>query len=246
MKIDNDILRILSTCVIDGFHLTITEIIDRKTYIKVNGVIQALGGKWSKKEKSHVFDTDANELIESVILTGEVLTNKDFDFFPTPEIIVQQMIELTNIQSHHLVLEPSAGQGHIAKFLAPICKLECIEINPSYIKTLEEQVGKDVKIIEGDFLSIPPIKNVDRVVMNPPFSKRMDIVHVEHAMKFLVPNGKLVSIMSDGITFRMDKKGIRFREMIEDHNGTIDLIPDGSFKESGTMIRTVMVTMTAK
>jgi 16S rRNA G1207 methylase RsmC len=36
--------------------------------------------------------------------------------------------------------------------------------------------------------------------MNPPFARQADIHHVNHALKFLKPDGLLVSVMSAGVT----------------------------------------------
>jgi hypothetical protein len=81
--------------------------------------------------------------------------------------------------------------------------------------------------------------------MNPPFSKRADIKHVMHAFKFLKPGGRLVAIMSAGVSFRDDKLGTAFRSIVIGNGGTIEPNPEGSFKASGTSVSTVMVTMNA-
>jgi type I restriction-modification system DNA methylase subunit len=76
-------------------------------------------------------------------------------------------------------------------------------------------------------------------------TRELDIDHVMHAFKFLKPGGKLVSVMSAGITFRQDRKAVAFREMLEAHNGQIIPLPEGSFKESGTGVNAVIVTVEA-
>lgn len=83
----------------------------------------------------------------------------------------------------------------------------------------------------------------DAVVMNPPFEKQADIDHVLHAYKMLKPGSRLVSVMAAGITFREDKKAKGLRELINNSGGKIISLPDGAFKESGTMVRTVIVVL---
>ncbi len=83
----------------------------------------------------------------------------------------------------------------------------------------------------------------DRVIMNPPFSGRADILHVTHAMRFLKPGGILVAIMSAGVEFRDDRIACEFRKLMAANAGELRRNPDGSFKNAGTMVRTVMVKM---
>lgn len=81
--------------------------------------------------------------------------------------------------------------------------------------------------------------------MNPPFSRQADIKHVSHALKFLKPNGRLVSVMASSMTFRSNKLTTEFRELIDLRNGWIEKLPEGAFKSSGTMVNTVIVVIDA-
>ena len=71
--------------------------------------------------------------------------------------------------------------------------------------------------------------------MNPPFTKGQDIKHVNHALQFLKPGGKLVAIMAGN-----DKSkwfdSLEWCYEIED-------VPAGAFKESGTNVATIIVTI---
>ena len=60
----------------------------------------------------------------------------------------------------------------------------------------------------------------DRIVMNPPFSDRRDVEHVQHAYELLKPGGRLVAIMGEGSFFGSDKKAVAFREWLESVGGT--------------------------
>lgn len=83
----------------------------------------------------------------------------------------------------------------------------------------------------------------DRVVMNSPFANGADVAHVTHAFSFLRPGGRLVAIMSAAVKFRSDRKTKAFRELVEAHGGEIEDLPEGSFRASGTDVRTVLVTI---
>ena len=80
------------------------------------------------------------------------------------------------------------------------------------------------------------------MVMNPPFSRQADIDHVTHAARFLRPGSRMVAIMSAGTIFRQNSKAVAFREWVEALGGTLEELPDGTFKASGTMVRTCIVS----
>ncbi len=241
MKIDQEVLTILSLCQTEGNQLKLTGQLDRKLYEKTNNVLEAAGGKWNRKAKAHIFDGDATEIIDQILTTGEITTRQELGCFFTPQKIVDQMISMANIQADMLVLEPSAGIGNIAKVVNEITDCDCVEIRPDYVKELQKNGIKYTQ--EADFLSIEPKPLYDRVLMNPPFAKQADIDHVTHAFKFLKPGGKLISVMSAGVIFRENRKTANFRNLIANHSGLIETLPEGSFKESGTMVRTVITVI---
>lgn len=239
--IEQDVLAVLSGAVISGLALSITAQLDRKLYVRVNKVLTALGGKWNRKAKAHLFADDAQDLVDSVILTGKVYLPDNFDYFPTPPEVAEQLFELADLQADHVVLEPSAGGAALARPMAEIvARVDCVESVPPAAAELRKEFDN---VIEDDFLKVEPSPDYDRVVMNPPFSKRNDIHHVLHAAKFLKPGGRLVSVMASGVTFREDRLATEFREFVEEHNGTIEPLPEGSFKVSGTGVNTVIVTL---
>ena len=77
MKINETTLNILAKCRTEGNVLFLPEgQLDRAVYNDVNKVLTALGGKWNRKEKGHVFDYDPEEALETAIMTGEVVDKK--------------------------------------------------------------------------------------------------------------------------------------------------------------------------
>lgn len=97
-----------------------------------------------------------------------------------------------------------------------------------------------------DFLTVvPPDEPLgfDVVLANPPFSKQQDIDHVRHAYRFLRFGGRLVAIMAAGVLFRQNRKTVEFRQWVLSLGGDIEELPEGTFKEEGTMVRAVLVTI---
>lgn len=251
IQIEQPVLKVLSTVEIEGTNVKITEQLDRKLYLSVNEVLDRIGGKWNRKAKSHVFSEDSTDKLNAVIECGVLEPKVKTGYFPTPPALVTRMIELAELDRKHMILEPSAGQGHISD---AIC--ETLNINKNEI-TVCETLQKNIEMLENKGYRVNPydffkletlclINNTkfDRILMNPPFEAQSDISHVTTAFSLLADGGVLVAIMSSGVMFRENKKTTAFRENILDKYAVlIENNPEGSFKESGTMINTVMIKL---
>ena len=51
----------------------------------------------------------------------------------------------------------------------------------------------------------------------------------------------VVSVMSASLLFRTNRKTMEFKAIVDELGGTIEPLPDDSFKESGTMVKTCVV-----
>lgn len=241
MRVSQDVLAVLSAAETAGNTLRLTGQLERKLYEQTAKVLEAAGGKWVRKHKVHMFDGSAADAIEQVLLTGEIVAAKqELGAFFTPGPLADRVIDAARLAPGIAVLEPSAGAGALAsRALLAGCKVDCVEIHDKFVHLLCSTPYNAV--VHNDFLSIVPVRNYDRVVMNPPFARQADIDHVLHALKFLKRGGMLVAIMSAGVEFREDRKAREFRETIRKLGGTITRLPEGSFAESGTNVNTVMV-----
>lgn len=240
MHLTPEVIDVLDTSTIEGNSLVLPSQLERKLYEKVAKALDALGGKWNRKAKAHLFDYDPAEAIEMAVLTGTIVNKKrEMGFFETPEQIARQLVALADIQLGDCILEPSAGRGAIAQYLpgtTMLCELDVK--NRSYLK---EKFPGQVLLCD-DFLNL----NVkwDKIISNPPFGgAQRDIVHVQHMWDILNPGGRLVSVMSNGITFRTTEKTLKLRQLINLY-GTILPLPSRSFHDSGTDVETIIVVMT--
>lgn len=241
MKIEKNILQIIESGKTEGaLYFLPGGQLDRGIYLQVNKVLELLGGKWNRKERAHVFEESIESAIESVILTGEITDQKkEFQFFETSQKIADQLCDMAELETAKSILEPSAGRGAILKTIRQRTEAEIYysELELKNRTALREQgVGH---FIGANFLECVPF-DVDRVIMNPPFSKQQDIDHVTHALKF-IEKGILVSIMSPAIQFRTNRKTTDFLKLINEYENEITELPEGSFKESGTSIRTIIL-----
>lgn len=239
MKLTPEVMAVLEECTVTDKTLFLPpRQLDRKLYEAVNKCLVAMGGKWNRKAAGHVFDESPALTLEAALSTGEqVDPRKQFQFFPTPEHIARRMVELAEIGPTHTCLEPSAGDGAIARFL-PKERTICIEL---YRPNAEKLIAAGYyPVCEMDFLTFSTSKSragigVDRVVMNPPFTRNQDIAHVRHAYECLAPGGRIVAIMSEHSFFANDKPSVEFREWAGDNPGI--KLPSGAFSTTGVNSR---------
>jgi predicted RNA methylase len=246
MQVSSEVLSVLSAARVEGESLFLVGQLDRKLYEQTNKVLEAAGGKWNRKARAHVFEAPAADRVDQIILSGSVDVPKDeFNFFPTPAALVQELLELAEISPGMRVLEPSAGKGAIAYACAEAgAVVDCYELMDANFAALAGDVRLGV-VRHMDFLAQEQEASFDRVVMNPPFAKQADIKHVTHALGFLRQGGRLVAVMSAGVVFRSDSRPTAFRDLVEARGGSIQPNPAGSFKESGTLVNTVTVVIPA-
>lgn len=243
-KIDQQIIDVLKQGQCSGNTLTFNTQLDRPTYQKLNKVLEALGGKWNRKAKGHVFEREASQVLDEV-LQAEAYTDekKEYELFETPTELARELVERAGVKKGDTVLEPSAGKGKIVEVLFEVgAKVTAVELNPTWAELLKVM---GCEVVQGDFLKTT-LDAFDRVVMNPPFSKGQDMQHVQHAWKFLKEGGTLVAVMSPHFTFANSKKAENFRSWAEYVHATWEPLPDGSFKESGTNVKTVVFSATKR
>lgn len=245
MKLDNDVLNVLIESRIEGMSLFLPpKQLERKLYESVNKALVALGGKWNKKAKAHLFDHNPTDDIEAALQTGEVIDPKKvFQFFETPKELTAAMIRLAKITEGDIVLEPSAGKGAIADEISRVgAKVFCVELNPKCIEILK---GKGYETLEGDFLTCLPISPTGvfkKIIMNPPFSMQQDVDHILYAFNNLLDNGGiLVSVVSESPFFRENRKSVEFRQWLENNNAAVFPNPPDTFKASGTCVNTRLI-----
>jgi predicted RNA methylase len=250
MVITADTIEALKLIEVNGTAAIITEKLDRSLYLKVDKALSALGGIWSRKNQCHEFTEDPSITLADAITTGSIEVTKDpkqvFQLYETPVSLAESMVD--SLHGYELsMLEPSAASGRIVR--AAVNKghqVAAVEIQPEFKGKLD---GLCHDFIIGDFLEIVPGEyygDFDAIVMNPPFCRHQDIKHVLHAWKFLRPGGQLRAIVSPSFTFKFARSGApkKFAEFLESIKAKHEPLPAGTFKASGTMVKTMLISAT--
>ena len=173
--------------------LRLTAQLDRKLYVKVNKILEILGGKWNRSTKGHIFVTDPRPQMEQV--EAGAVESELWDFFETPADVADRMAELAEIEPRMQVLEPSAGEGRLIRAILkaqPLSALVWYELNEGRVEhLLAQDYGYGYR---ADFLDT--WRKADRIVMNPPWSKGQDRKHLLHAWDCLNEGGILVAAVT--------------------------------------------------
>lgn len=233
MRISDDVANVLGNSQIDGDKLYLPPgQLDRKLYVAVNKVLEAIGGKWNRKAKAHLFDKPIQDILDEILLTGQYIDAKtEYQFFETPIELARELVVMADIHYGESRLEPSAGMGAIARYMPTP---DCVELHPGCREELE---NAGFRVVGSDFLQFN--QPYDVIVANPPFSKQQDIDHVTHMIE--LARRRVVSVMSASIKFRTNRKTLDFRELLDRQNGKIIDLPEGSFKASGTNVNACVI-----
>ncbi|MGW4979800.1 class I SAM-dependent methyltransferase [Streptomyces mirabilis] len=233
MKIDADVLKVIRSATVDGLTLRLNGKLDRKLYERVNLALQAVGGTWNRYKRAHIFPFAAADAIAGLLATGEVITDVDRGYYPTPEPVVQQLLDLAELEVGCEVLEPSAGRGAIAESAAARgAVVDCIELDTARAEHIRAG-GYAREVTAADFFSVKVQRRYQRVIMNPPFADRQDIRHVQRALRFVQPAGLVVAVMYGSLPYRTDRKAKDFRAGVREARGTITELPDDAFPAVG-------------
>lgn len=208
------------------------------------GALQAAADR-AERRRLEASQPNKFEQLESALRGGVKVVSAN-QLFPTPRELARRLASLADIQPGQRVLEPSAGTGSILRaivdrFTGADCgRIVAVEINQALVVELltirNKTIGansQNYDVRAGDFLACnSDLGEFDRIVMNPPFENGADIRHIQHAVKFLKPGGKLAAICANGPRQRAALQPISAK--------WFDLEP-GAFAESGTNVNAAML-----
>lgn len=163
---------------------------------------------------------------------------------------------LINPVEGEVILDPSAGEGNLLVFpLINKANVIANEIDKNRILYLKELGINNIK--EEDAKHIDVILHglkVDKVIMNPPFSKdikkgerkqiNISREHVESALKTLKNNGRLVAILGRGMGMSSTKNKDWWEKIKLNYNVRANILIDGNiFNKKGTNFDTRLIVI---
>lgn len=221
-------------------------------YRQVDKVLKALGGKWDRRARGHIFAKPIGDELAAALHSGlAVDRKKTLEQFFTPTELAERMVRLAGVHMGSHVLEPSAGSGNLIRpAIASGAVVTAVEIDPTLCASLAALDGAhgSVFAFNADFTGWQPssLIPIDVVLMNPPFSAGKDVAHVQHAWSLLRDGGELVAIVGPHAFISEDRRSVAFRAFLEEIDASCEVLPAGTFKESGTMVGAQLIVATKK
>lgn len=176
-------------------------------------------------------------MLTAVQPTQQFSPTQYWSYFPTPDELCLKLIDLAQPKVGDRILEPSAGTGHLAKWIRASCPatwIEVCEIVPEFQRTL---TALGFPVVAGDFISLDVQPIYDLVISNPPFDRQMS--HIRKMWRHLRKGGRLVSLAS--ARYRWEKTNRQgyyapiydeFREWLRSVRAVDIELPPGSFADS--------------
>ncbi len=228
-------------------------------YDSIKYIVEYAGGHWREKYKGFIFDESAESIkdrifdilkLKSIELSKNDIFQIENQFYPTPDWLAAKMVDLANIKyPFENVLEPSAGKGAILKHIVDktdkYVAVECSKANVFELKAAGYRVISDTFENYYKYAVENGIK-FSKIIMNPPFSNEMDIRHIVLAYNLLKRDGELWGLMAENSIYYNRRITYNFNKFIKDRNGSIEEIPHGSFKDSGTNVDVIMIHLVKK
>lgn len=252
--VDEEVREILAQAEINGLRVTVPQV-NRALYVKVNKVLDALGGKWNSRAKAHVFESDPTEALAAIV-DGEdavvALPARTAEgFVPTPPHVALDMVrnycDLMDEGAGWRVLEPSAGDGALVRAILevqPECTVVAVEPNVERAALIGDD--ERVELVAGgiedfaDDVIADDGELFDLAVMNPPYALPGDsnpwAGHVQYAWSLLKPGGQLVAIVPGSIEWRQGRPFDEFRNWLESNDGNVQSLGFDAFPNFKTAI----------
>jgi hypothetical protein len=170
------------------------------------------------------------------------------DFYPTPKAIISKMWDKVKDKDKiRFVLEPSAGKGDIVEYLKNDVyeyryrkpEIKAIESDDDLFATL---LGKNISVIDRDFLSYSGGDIFDLIIMNPPFSEGDK--HLMKAIDILYSGQIICLLNAETIKNPYTRNRQELITRLEDLGADIDYL-QGSFEnaERKTSVEVALISI---
>lgn len=221
---------------------------------------EGTGGKANdyRQEQATDFDRAKAVYFGKQKKNSRTKSQEGHDYFATPEPIGYKMVQWLQAKPGQSLLEPSAGDGAIARWMPDNTYNTVVEPSRDLTPKLMRNVA-GAKVVESTFENFDLHNKFDGIAMNPPFGKGKDrggklaMEHVAKAYKHLKDGGRLIAIIPDGPACqkRFDKwfygdpeakrkedRGIADGVLMADIH-----LPSVTFEREGTNVNTRMVVI---
>ena len=156
------------------------------------------------------------------------------DFYPTPDTLIEKMLEGIDLKLVNNILEPSAGKGNIVDYIINKANnirtyskvkldIDCIEIDENLRHILK---GKGYRVVHDNFLTYDTLKSYSHIIANFPFSDGDK--HLRKALNMLETSGGVLICLVNAETIRNPYSNLRKEiiNILNRNNASIEYLQD--------------------
>lgn len=217
---------------------------------------EGTGGKDNdyRQEKTTDFDRAKAVYFGKQKKNSRTKSREGVDYFATPEPIGYKMVQWLQAKPGQSLLEPSAGDGAIARWMPDNTYNTVVEPSRDLTPKLMRNVA-GAKVVESTFENFDLHNKFDGIAMNPPFGHggKTAVEHVAKAYQHLKDGGRLIAIIPDGSACqkhfdkwfygnpeakRKEDRGVADGVLMADIR-----LPSVTFNRAGTSVNTRMVVI---
>ena len=217
---------------------------------------EGTGGKANdyRQEQATDFDRAKAVYFGKQKKNSRTKSQEGHDYFATPEPVGYKMVQWLQSKPGQSLLEPSAGDGAIARWMPDNTYNTVVEPSRDLTPKLMRNVA-GAKVVESTFENFDLHNKFDGIAMNPPFGHggKTAVEHVAKAYQHLKDGGRLIAIIPDGSAcqkhfdkwFYGDPEAKRKADRgIADGVLMADIhLPSVTFDRAGTNVNTRMVVI---
>ena len=164
------------------------------------------------------------------------------DLYPTPDWLIDKMLDKVELKSFRNILEPSCGYGNIVKKIKSKLRprdldylnIDVIEIDKDLQIILKD---KGVRVIHDDFLTFESEKSYGLIIANPPFSA--DCKHLLKMIEIQEKNGGEIVCLLNAETIKNPYSNDRkyLASLLSKYNADIEYIKN-AFADKDSLRKT--------
>lgn len=203
-----------------------------------------IGGKAYDAENSRInalspFDRAKTDYWVKQKVTAKRGDREGKEWYATPEPVGLMMVKLAGAHSGDDILEPSAGDGAIGRYMPSDASVTFIEPSES-LASRARMNNTNANVIVDGFESHGSNNKYDAIVMNPPFGNggAIAIKHLVKSFEHLREGGRVVALLPTG---QMDKLVEKYKSdgYFKDIYQVADIaLPSCTFENAGTKVNT--------
>ena len=203
-----------------------------------------IGGKAYDEENARINKLTPFERAKSDYWVKQKITAKRSEregkeWYATPEPVGLFMVNLAGAHSGDDILEPSAGDGAIGRYMPSDASVTFIEPSES-LASRARMNNTNANVIVDDFESHGSNNKYDAIVMNPPFGQggSIAIKHLVKSFEHLRDGGRVVALLPVGKMDELIAKYNRDGYFKDIYTVAEFTLPSSTFENAGTRVNT--------